>query len=227
MSCSRSHCAAKRVPSASARGSASMRRACFSSVAGADSLPLLRQRRAAPDPAACPRGRTTGATRGRRRRSRYVPPGFARRPARFSKRKMKCGLARIASSARAHAGLEPALRRAPCRRTASARSSSPARERPPVRLAAEAREDLPRARALFRRRRRPAAEDLLAARRLGDAGRLVRSLDDQVAHVRQRRDAGAAGSAAGERPVVRPDQIFVRTFDACARTPRPRDAGRP
>ena len=37
-SCSRSHCAAKRVDSASARGSASIRRTCFSSTAGVCSV---------------------------------------------------------------------------------------------------------------------------------------------------------------------------------------------
>ena len=86
------------------------------------------------------------------------------------------------------------------------------RERPPVRLGADARDDLPRARTLLGRHRRPAAEDLLARRRLGDPRRPVRPFDDEVLHVRQRRDARPARAAAGERPVVRPDQILVRPF---------------
>src|SRR5262249_3392533 len=69
------------------------------------------------------------------------------------------------------------------------------------------------ARTLFRGQRRSAAEDLLTARRLGDAGHAVRSLDDEIANVWERRDAGTAGSATGERPVVRPDQVFVRTIE--------------
>ena len=53
---------------------------------------------AVPDRAARPRGRTRGATRGRRRRRGRCRPA-ARLRGSFSRRKMKCGLARIASSA--------------------------------------------------------------------------------------------------------------------------------
>ena len=66
-SCSRSHCEAKRVASASARGSASIRRTCFSSTAGARSVPLPRRLQQLLRRAPCPRGRTTAATRGRDR----------------------------------------------------------------------------------------------------------------------------------------------------------------
>ena len=89
-----------------------------------------------------------------------------------------------------------------------------AAERPAVCLGAETRDDLTRARLLFVRQRRPAREDLLAARRVRNSGDLERSVDDQIADMRQRRDARTAGSAAGERPVVRADQIFVRPFEA-------------
>src|SRR5207247_9978022 len=88
------------------------------------------------------------------------------------------------------------------------------RQRAPVPFAGEPREDLSRARLLLAGRRRPAGEDLLAARRLRDARRLVRSLDDQILEVRQRRDAGAAGTAARERPIVRTNQVLVRAIEA-------------
>src|SRR5439155_7372696 len=86
-------------------------------------------------------------------------------------------------------------------------------DRTSVRVTAEAREDLTRARPLFARRRRPAGKDLLAARRLGDAGDLVRTLDNEVPQVRQRRDARTAGSSTRVRPFVRTNQILVRTLD--------------
>jgi hypothetical protein len=86
-------------------------------------------------------------------------------------------------------------------------------QRPPIRLAAEPGEDLARARPLFRGARRPAGENLLPARGLRDAGGPGRPLDDEIAHVRQRRDAGSARATAGKRPFVRANQIFVRSFE--------------
>ena len=66
----------------------------------------------------------------------------------FSRRKMKCGLARIASSACADAAFEPALGRA-----LLVERHQPIdlgrRQRTPVGFAAEPRDDLPRARPLF------------------------------------------------------------------------------
>ena len=87
-------------------------------------------------------------------------PRDARRGSR-SKRKMKYGLARIASSA---AGRRPRSRPSPrpARRTASAVDLARG-HRPAVRLRRQAGEDLPRARPLSRPRGRPAREDLLAA----------------------------------------------------------------
>ena len=73
---------------------------------------------------------------------------------------------------------------------------------------------------LVRGRGRTAAEDLLPARRHRDAGGLVGTANDDVAQLRQRRDAAAARAAAGVRPLVRLDQIFVRTvgaLDECGR----------
>ena len=82
-----------------------------------------------------------------------------------------------------------------------------------VRVSAEAREDLSRAWPLFVRCRRPACKDLPATRRLGDAGDLVRTFNNEVPQVRQRRDARTAGSAARVRPFVRANQILVRTLN--------------
>ena len=83
------------------------------------------------------------------------------------------------------------------------------RQRAAIRLAGKPRDDLPRARLLFRRTRRPAGEDPLAAGGFGQAGDARRALDRQVADVRQRGNAGPARPAARERPVVRPNQVFV------------------
>ena len=58
---------AKFVVSASARGSASMRRTCCSSTAGSLQRAALGGRRAARRPGCCSTGRTTGATRARHR----------------------------------------------------------------------------------------------------------------------------------------------------------------
>ncbi len=82
---SRSHWAAKRVPSAAARGSASMRRACFSSTPGAVSLPLLASAeqllvgRSAPEEEREARGEVevgdAGRALGRRRPAARAPSG--------------------------------------------------------------------------------------------------------------------------------------------------------
>ena len=139
-----------------------MRRACFSSVAGRRQAPLasasveqLLVRRRAPEEERQPRreidvGDAVGAARLR------VSSGS------FSIRKMKYGLARIASSALRTPASNPPLCAvaAPFRRTASGDHLA-RRDRPAVGVAAEPREDLARAGTLFRRARRPAAEDLL------------------------------------------------------------------
>src|SRR5262249_27405289 len=87
------------------------------------------------------------------------------------------------------------------------------RQRPPVRLACNLREDLPRTRTLLAGARRPAGEDPSAAGRFGNAGRLVRALDDEISKMRKRRDAWAARASARKRPIVRTNQILVRAVD--------------
>ena len=109
----------------------------------------------------------------------------------------------------AHAGLEAVLGRFAFVERHDAIDLGGA-ERPSVGLAAEPRDDLARARALIRRRGRTAAEDFLPARRHRDAGGLVRPANDDVAQLRERGDAAAARTAAGVRPLVRLDQIFVQ-----------------
>ena len=175
---------------------------------GAESCPLLASA-GVPGPAGRPikkdrrDARSTSATR-------YVPPGFAASGS-FSRRKMK-----RADENRferfAHAAVEAAFGRALLVERHQAIDFARG-QRPPVCVAAEPRHDLPRARLLFARDRRAARKDALTARCLRDPGDPVRSLDRQVADMRQRRDARATGAAAGERPVVRPDQVLVRAIE--------------
>ena len=80
--------------------------------------------------------------------------------------------------------------------------------RPAVGLAGEAGQNLARARNLVGRRGRAADEHLAAARRVGDAGDLVRPGDAEVADVRQHGDAGVvAVLGVGQRVVDRRHQV--------------------
>ena len=125
---------------------------------------------------------------------------------------MKCGLARIASSAGARPARSPLRPRRIVERHQAVDLGGVSG--PAIRLGAEARDDLPRA-----RRSSPdeVGRQLKIFCRLGVfemPGGLDRPADDQrLACARQRGDAAAAGSAAGVRPLVRLDQILVGTVD--------------
>ena len=86
------------------------------------------------------------------------------------------------------------------------------RGRATVRVGHQVRDDLSGAALLFAGRGRAADEDGAPAGRIGHPGRVEGPTDDQIPQMRQRRDACTPGPAACQRPVVRPDQIFVRAL---------------